>query len=107
VMFVIRYHSGIKTIFGSSLPPVLCYLHYLCLFARSGGQHISCCVFALFVFFLCTICCQFHWILHFLLPVPYSLTFISINAVFILVFLYGETPYIQPYVNIYVFDILH
>jgi hypothetical protein len=107
VMFVIRYHSGIKTIFGSSLPPVLCYLHYLCLFARSGGQHISCCVFALFVFFLCTICCQFHWILHFLLPVPYSLTFISINAVFILVFLYGETPHIQPYVNIYVFDILH
>ena len=28
------------------------YLHYLCLFAHSGIQHILCCVFVLFVFVL-------------------------------------------------------
>ena len=44
-----------KTIFGLSLPPVVCrrvmfYLRYLYLFAYSGVQHILCCIFALFVF---------------------------------------------------------
>ena len=29
---------------------LLSYLHYLCLFVHSGGQHILCCVFALFFF---------------------------------------------------------
>ena len=29
------------------------YLHYLCLFAYIGVQHLLCCVFALFVFVLC------------------------------------------------------
>jgi len=31
------------------------YLYYLCLFAHSGVQHISCCVFVLFVFVLCIV----------------------------------------------------
>jgi hypothetical protein len=35
------------------------YLCYLCLFAHSDVQHILCCVFALFFFVLCTLCCQF------------------------------------------------
>ena len=39
----------IKTIFGSSLPPVVCMkayvLYYLCLFANSGFQHILFCMF--------------------------------------------------------------
>ena len=53
-----------------SLPSVvcrghMCYLRYLCLLAHSGVQHILCCVFALFFFVLCTICCQFLWIVHF------------------------------------------
>ena len=35
------------------------YLRYLCLFAYIGVQHILCRVFVLFVFVLCTLCCQF------------------------------------------------
>ena len=31
----------------------------MCLFAHSGVQHILCCVFILFFFVLCTLCCQF------------------------------------------------
>ena len=34
------------------------YLHYLCPFAYSGVQHILCCVFVLFFFVLCTLCCH-------------------------------------------------
>jgi hypothetical protein len=30
--------------------------------AYSGVQHILCCVFVLFFFVLCTLCCQFLWI---------------------------------------------
>jgi len=40
------------------------YLHYFCLFAHSGVQHILCCVFVLFFFVLYTLCCQFLWIVH-------------------------------------------
>ena len=43
---------------------LMTYLLYLCLFAYSGVQHILCCVFVLFVFVLCTICCQYLWIVH-------------------------------------------
>ena len=47
------------------------YLRYLCLpFVHSGVQHIVCCVFVVFVFVLCALCCQFLWIVHF----RYSLT---------------------------------
>ena len=52
------------------------YLHYLCLLAYSGVHHILCCVFVLFFFILCTICFQFLWIIHFWLPLRFSLTFI-------------------------------
>ena len=38
------------------------YFHFLCLFARSGVQHIWCCVFVLFFFVFCTLYCQFLWI---------------------------------------------
>jgi hypothetical protein len=57
------------------------YLHYYCLFAYSGVQRIlcwilvclcSCCV-------LCTLCCQFLWIVHLVLPLRYSLTFIHLD----------------------------
>ena len=43
-------------------------LHYLCLLTNSGAQYILCCVFDLVFFVLCTICCQFLWIVNFLLP---------------------------------------
>ena len=49
--------------------------HCLCLFAHNGFQHILCCVFVLFFFISCTLCCQFLWIVHFWLPIRYSLTF--------------------------------
>jgi hypothetical protein len=35
-----------------------------------------CCVFVLFFFVLCDLCCQFLWIFHIELPLRYSLTFI-------------------------------
>jgi energy-coupling factor transporter transmembrane protein EcfT len=41
------------------------YLRYVCLFAYNGVQHILCCVFVLFFFVLCTLCCQFLWIVLF------------------------------------------
>ena len=60
------YDLHIKTMFGSSLPGrLMSYLRYLWLFAYSGVQRILCCVFVLFIFVLCTICCQFLWIVHF------------------------------------------
>ena len=56
-----KYNFRIKTMFGSSLPSVVCrmfvsYLRYLCLFAYSGVQHILCYVFALLFIsiFACT-----------------------------------------------------
>ena len=56
-----KYNFRIKTMFGSSLPPVVCrmfvsYLSYLCLFAYSGVQHIFYYVFALLFIsiFACT-----------------------------------------------------
>ena len=87
-----------KTMFGSSLPPVVCgrapvlfmlFVWFLfaysgvqyisccvfVLFEYSGVQHISCCVFALLFFVLCTLCCQFLWTVHFWLPIRSSLTF--------------------------------
>ena len=64
-----HYDFRIQTIFVSSVPLVVCrglmsYLRYLCLLLYSGVQHILCCVFVLFVFVLCTLCCQFRLIYH-------------------------------------------
>ena len=76
---------------------LMSYLHYLCLFVYSGVKHILCCVvvlfvfilctlccqflcvIVLFVFILCTLCCQFLWIVQFWLPLRYSLTFIKMD----------------------------
>jgi hypothetical protein len=46
----VRYDFCIITMFGSSLPPVVCrravlYLRYLCLFAYNGVHHVLRCVF--------------------------------------------------------------
>jgi hypothetical protein len=50
------YRFPQKTMFGSSLPPVVCrrtlYLRYLCLDAHHGVQHMLCCV----LFCLCSSC---------------------------------------------------
>jgi len=50
-----------------SLNACLIYI-FLYLFAFSGVQHILCCIFVLFVFVLCTLQCQFLWIVHFYCP---------------------------------------
>ena len=42
-----------------------CKLNGLSLNDNGGIQHILCCVFALFVFVLCTLCCQFRLIVYF------------------------------------------
>ena len=55
------------------------YLRYLYLLAHSSVQHILCSVFVLFVLVLFTLCCQFLWIVHYWLPLWYSLTFIKQN----------------------------
>jgi len=60
------------------------HFRYLCLFVHSGVQHTLCCVFVLFFFVLCTLCCQFLWISLFWLPLPYSLTFIYYVSMYIL-----------------------
>ena len=57
-----RYDFRIKTMFCSSLPPVVCrracvLFIYLYLLPYSDVQHILYCVFVLFFFVLCTLCC--------------------------------------------------
>ena len=52
--------------------------------AWCGGVHVAhifsflCCIFCfvVFVFVLCSLCCQFLWMAPFSLPLRYSLTFI-------------------------------
>ena len=51
------------------------------MFAHSGVQRILCPVFVLFFFVLCTLCCQFLWIVHFWLPLRCYLTFISDHTI--------------------------
>ena len=55
----IRYDFRIKTMFGSSLAPIVCRRDHvlLTLFVFSGVQYILCCVFVLFFTVLCTLCC--------------------------------------------------
>ena len=74
----VRYDFGIKPIFGSSLPPVVCrrahviFTLFVCVrIVVSNTYCIVCVVFSFFV-----VCCQFFWIFHLLLPLWYSLTFI-------------------------------
>jgi hypothetical protein len=50
----VRSNFHIKTMFGSSLPPVVCRRVYLCLFTYSGVQHLLCCVFCFVC--LCLVC---------------------------------------------------
>ena len=40
------------------------YLRYFCLFTYSVVYHILCCVLFCLSSFLCTLCCQFLWIVH-------------------------------------------
>ena len=66
----------IKTMFSSSVPLVVCWrlMSYLPSFCLCIVVSNTYCV--LFFFILCTLCCHFFWIVHFLLPLRYSLSFI-------------------------------
>jgi hypothetical protein len=66
---VCRLVGGAHILFVGGLISCLC----LCLFVHSGVQHILCYVFALFVFFLCALYCQFLWIVHFDCPATFSI----------------------------------
>ena len=55
---------------GGSMP----FLRCLCLYAVSGVLIFLCYVFALFFIVLCTLCCQFLWIVHCWLTLRYYLT---------------------------------
>ena len=57
------------------------YLHYMRLFAYFNVQHKLWCSFALFFFVLSTLCYQFLYIVHFWLPLRYSLTFIIYKSI--------------------------
>ena len=46
----------------------------------NGVQRILWCVFILLFVVLCTLCCQFLWIVHFWSPLRYSLTFINAHS---------------------------
>ena len=79
--------------FSSSLPPIVCWRAHVLftLFAYSGVQHILCCVFLRLVYPILQVSLdwpfliassvfsnfylQFLWIVHFWLPLRYSLTF--------------------------------
>jgi len=50
------------------------------------------CVFAMFFFVLCTLCCQFLWIVHFWLSLRYSLTFMC------------PVPYVASFSGLSIFD---
>ena len=71
----VRYNFRIKTMFGSSLSPVVCrsahvlFTLFVFVCAYWCPTHIVLC----FYFVLCNLCCQFLWIIHFVLRLRYSI----------------------------------
>ena len=69
----VRHDFCIMTMFGGSVPPVvyrrthILFTLFLFVFSYSGVQHILCCVFVLFFFVLCTLCCQVFMDCHYLI----------------------------------------
>jgi hypothetical protein len=81
--------STYKTMFGSSLPPVVCKRAHvlLTLFVYACGEWctthvvlVFCFFFVVVFFVLCNLRCQFLWIVHVGLPLQYSLSFIDIST---------------------------
>jgi hypothetical protein len=93
-----------KTLFGSSLPPVLFTLFAFCLrIVMSNTYCVAFCV--LFVFVLCIQCCQFLWIVHSWLAFCYSLTFIIRNGI-ILNFIHTTIYLPDTEIGIYIMLVL-
>ena len=97
-----RQHDGQKDKQRSTkhVGGIIFCLRCLCLFGYSGFQHILCCVFALFVCVLCTLYCQFLWIVHFCLALRYSLTFIK--EVLLIDILFQISQITLDTINIYI-----
>jgi len=91
---VVHNDFRMKTIFGSSLPPVI-YRRARVLFTLFVFVCVKWCptlivlCFCLFPFALCALCCQFLCIIHFGLSLRYSLTFIHIRSM-------GDTSNLEP-----------
>jgi hypothetical protein len=70
------YDICIQTMFGSSLPPVVCKrVHVLLTWFVFVWSSTYCVVFFLFFFVLCTLCCKFLWIVLFWMFLRYSRLF--------------------------------
>ena len=72
------------------------YLRYLCLLVHSGVQRILGCVFILFFFVLCTLCCQFLWIVC--LRLVYPMLSVSLDC-----FSSSCVPYVASFSGLFVF----
>ena len=87
------------------------YLCYLCLLTCSGVQNIYCRIFLLFFFVLCILCCQFLWMIHFWLPLRYSLTFIyltvSLAFPFLVAILVSNIQYRRDLLSVNLFLIMN
>jgi len=81
------------------------YLHYLCLFANSGVQRTLCWVFVFLVFVLCTLCCQFLWIVYFSLSfrLVYPMLPVSLDCLFFIVLSVFSNVYVLSRNFIYIF----
>ena len=103
-----HYDFRIMTMFCSSLPPVVDrrahVLFPLFVFAwvQWCATHIVLC-FCLFFFVLCTPCCQLLWIVHFLLALRYSLTFIYLVYH---IYIYICCQFLWIFSNVYLYKIL-
>ena len=65
---------------------LMSYLRYVCLFTHSGVKHILFCIFVLFFFVLCTVCCKILWIVHLLIATS---VFSNVDAQFRVLFVFG------------------
>ena len=63
--FCIQKRCSVRLYLQFFVGRFMSYLRYLCYLAYSGVQHV-----------LCTLCFQFFWVVHFRLPLRYSLPFI-------------------------------
>ena len=81
ICFVLSYYVSLRSEFRvvvsvTNSTQKWCSVLYLCFLAYSGVQHLLCYVYVSFFLVLCILCCQFLWIVHFWLPLRYSLTLI-------------------------------
>jgi len=72
-------YQYLKTMLDSSLLSVVlgsCLIYLICVCLRIVVSSKYCVVY---FFVLCTLSCHFPWIVHFRLPLRYSLTFIKLE----------------------------